>query len=58
MYNEYHLLAVAIVFTIVGMKWVPVERIVNATIDTLIKEGYIKTKGEGDEMILLKHWEK
>jgi hypothetical protein len=26
-------------------------------IDTLIADGYIKTKGEGKDLKLLKHWE-
>ena len=61
MYTEWHLFITAVIFTFVGIKFVDrkklYETIVNSAIDTLIKEGYIKTRGKGDKMILLKHWE-
>jgi len=31
--------------------------IVEATIDSLIRDDYIKTRGVGDDMELLKYWE-
>lgn len=34
-----------------------VTDIVASTIDSLIDDGYIKTKGEGEDMEILKHWE-
>lgn len=62
-YNEmtYWLLGTAIVFTYVG-RWMAYKDhlmdIVESTIDKLIQDGYIKTKGEGEKLELLKHWEK
>lgn len=62
-YNEmtYWLLGTAIVFTYVG-RWMAYKDhlmdIVESTIDKLIEDGYIKTKGEGEKLELLKHWEK
>jgi len=62
LYNEttYWLLVTAILFTFVGRYMAfrdAVEDVVGATIDQLIADGYLKTKGEGDEMELLKHGE-
>jgi hypothetical protein len=34
-----------------------VNDIIESTIDSLINDGYIKTKGEGKTLELLKHWE-
>lgn len=62
-YNEmtYWLLGTALVFTYVG-RWMAYKDhlmdIVESTIDKLIQDGYIKTKGEGEKLELLKHWEK
>lgn len=62
-YNEmtYWLLGTALVFTYVG-RWMAYKDhlmdIVESTIDKLIEDGYIKTKGEGEKLELLKHWEK
>lgn len=63
LYNEmtYWLLGTAIVFTYLG-RWMAVKddvsNIVSATIDSLIEQGYLKTKGKGDNIEILKHWEK
>ena len=35
-----------------------VENVIEAIIDRLIEEGYVKTKGSGANTELLKHWEK
>jgi len=62
LYNEmtYWLLGTALVFTFVG-RWMAVKDdvsdIVSATIDSLIEQGYLKTKGKGDNVEILKHWE-
>jgi hypothetical protein len=62
LYNEttYWLLGTALVFTFVG-RWMSyrdhLTDIVAATIESLIDDGYIRTKGEGDDMEILKHWE-
>ena len=57
----YWLLATAVVFTYVG-RWMAYKDhlmdIVESTIDRLVEDGYIKTKGEGEKLELLKHWEK
>jgi hypothetical protein len=57
----YWLLATALVFTYVG-RWMAYKDhlmdIVESTIDRLVEDGYIKTKGEGEKLELLKHWEK
>ena len=62
LYNEitYWLLGTAIVFTLVGRYMATQNHlldVVEATVDSLIDQGYIKTKGEGDSLELLKHWE-
>ena len=62
LYNEmtYWLLGTAIVFTFVGRYTAyrdALEDVIAATIDSLIDDGYIKTKGEGEDMKILKHWE-
>ena len=57
----YWLLGTAIIFTFVGRYMSYKEHIndiIESTIDSLIKDGYIKTKGEGEKLELMKHWEK
>jgi hypothetical protein len=54
------LFGTAVVFTMVG-KYISfknhVSIITEATIDQLIKEGYLKTRGTGKNMEILKHTE-
>jgi len=62
LYNEmtYWLLGTAVIFTFVGRYTAyqdHLQDVVAATIDSLIDDGYIKTKGEGEDMEILKHWE-
>jgi len=62
LYNEmtYWLLGTAVIFTFVGRYTAyrdALEDVVAATIESLIDDGYIKTKGEGEDMEILKHWE-
>ena len=62
LYNEmtYWLLGTAIVFTYVGRFMTfksHLEDVISATIESLIEDGYIRTKGEGEKLELLKHWE-
>ena len=62
LYNEmtYWLLGTAVIFTFVVRYTAyrdALEDVVAATIDSLIDDGYIKTKGEGEDMKILKHWE-
>lgn len=55
--NEFWLLVTALIFTIVGWRWgvqSAGENIVESTIDALIADGYLKTKGSGADMIILK----
>jgi len=61
-YDEmtYWLLGTAVIFTFVGRFTAyrdHLQDIVAATIESLIDDGYIKTKGEGEDMEILKHWE-
>ena len=63
LYNEmtYWLLGTAVIFTFVGRYTAykdHLQDVVAATIDSLIEQGYLKTKGNGDDMEILKHWEK
>ena len=54
--NELWLLGTAIVFTAVGIyisKWRAVQ-FTETVIDSLIDQGFIKTKGTGDNMEILK----
>ncbi len=54
------LLLTAIVFTYFGRYTARrdlTNDIIESTIDSLINDGYIKTKGEGETLELLKHWE-
>ncbi len=62
---ETFLLITAIVFTVFGYSlgrkranYNLVEQSVAATIDNLVKGGYLKTVGHGDDMIILKHDDK
>ncbi len=63
LYNDmtYWLLGTAIVFTLFGRYTATlrnnVKTVVESTIDSLIEQGYIKTKGKGDNIEILKHWE-
>tara|TARA_B100000902_G_C27230949_1_gene874791 strand:- start:669 stop:881 length:213 start_codon:yes stop_codon:yes gene_type:complete len=62
-YNEvtYWLLGTALIFTFVGRHFQArkdMKDVVEATIDSLVLEGYLRTKGVGDKMEILKHWEK
>lgn len=50
----------AILFTFVGRFMSlrsTVDQVVSATIDSLIKDGYLKTRGTGADMEILKHTE-
>jgi hypothetical protein len=65
LYNEvtYWLLGTAIIFTFVGRYMAfrdHLEDVIAATIESLIEDGYIKTKGNGEELELIKHtdWNK
>jgi len=54
------LFGTAVIFTFVGRYTAyrdAIADVVSATIDSLIEDGYIKTKGEGESLELLKHWE-
>lgn len=57
---SWWLFGTAVVFTFVG-KFLTVkstvDQIVGATIDSLIEEGYLKTRGTGANMEILKHTE-
>lgn len=61
-YNEmvWWLLGTAVIFTFVG-RWMSFKNIVHqvtaATIDSLIDDGYLKTRGVGRDMEILKHTE-
>jgi hypothetical protein len=62
LYNEMTiwLLGTAVVFTVFGRLTAVknnVTLVVESTIDSLIEQGYIKTKGQGDDLEILKHWE-
>jgi hypothetical protein len=35
-----------------------VTELAEAVVDSLIEQGYIKTRGQGEDLELLKHWEK
>ena len=56
--NEMWLLFTAVIFTAYGW-WlglkVSASRITETVIDSLISEGYLKTKGSGDDMIIVKY---
>ena len=51
------LLGTAIIFTVVGWfygKKGQMQEVIEATIDSLIEEGYLKTRGSGKNMEILK----
>ena len=61
-YNEmfWWLFATAVIFTGVGRFMAfrdKLESVVAATIDSLIEDGYLKTRGVGRDMEILKHTE-
>ena len=63
LYNEitYWMWGTAVIFTFVGRYTAyrdHLQDVVAATIESLIDDRYIRTKGEGDDMEILKHWEK
>jgi hypothetical protein len=50
----------AVVFTFVGKQMTlrsTIEEISSAVLDKLIEDGYIRTKGSGKNMEILKYWE-
>lgn len=54
------LFGTAVVFTIVGWffgRTNQVQKIVDSTVDALIKEGYLKTRHNGKEIEILKYYE-
>jgi anthranilate phosphoribosyltransferase len=62
--NEQTLMffVIAVVFTAVGYVWglrTQLKSTVASTIDNLINEGYLKTRGTGKDMVVLKwrEWE-
>jgi len=59
--SELFLFITAVTFTGLGY-WIgrekTVENVAEAIIDALIADGYIKTRGKGADLTLLKHWEK
>ena len=55
--NELWLLGTAVIFTAVGWYWGIKSNVVNiseAVIDRLIEEKYLKTRGHGKDMEILK----
>ena len=59
--EELFLLGTAIVFTALGYymgQKSALTEVTEAVVDSLIEQGYIKTRGQGDDLELLKHWEK
>jgi hypothetical protein len=65
--NEIYiwLFIVAVIYTYVGKrigykeknKEYDFEKIVGHVVDSLIKQGYIKTEGTGKDTRMLKHWD-
>ena len=58
--NELWLLGTAIIFTIVGYWWGIKSNVINiseAVIDSLIAQDFLKTRGSGANMEILKHTE-
>ena len=59
-YDEmfWWLFGTAVIFTFVG-RWMSfrdiVAQVTEATIDSLIRDGYLKTRGVGRDMEILKH---
>ena len=55
--NELWLFVTAVIFTVVGHVWgrrIEAEPIIAVTIDKLIDDGYLKTRGTGKDMQILK----
>lgn len=57
------LLGTAVIFTFVGRYMAfrdHLEDVISATIDSLIEDGYIKTKGSGENLEIIKYtdWKK
>lgn len=53
-----HFLVVAIIYTVIGLYWgitYNKKVITGATIDELIKSGYLKTRGTGKDLEILKY---
>lgn len=62
--NEMYiwLLVTAVIFTAVGYAWgmrSTLTSVIASTIDSLIDDGYLKTRGTGKDMVVLKwrEWE-
>lgn len=56
------LLGIAVLFTAVGYSWGKkgnAKKIVESTIDTLISDSYLKTRGTGKDIVVIKwrEWE-
>ena len=54
--NEVWLFGTAVIFTAVGYFWgkrVEVSAVVESTLDSLIEDGYLKTRGDGASMEIL-----
>lgn len=54
---NWWLLLTAVIFTLVGIRIgrkTYIKNTVEHTIDQLIKDGYLKTRGSGSEMVILK----
>ena len=55
--NELWLLVTAVIFTAVGWYWGLKSQAINvveSTIDALINDGYLKTRGTGKDLVILK----
>tara|TARA_B100000927_G_C16431482_1_gene455759 strand:- start:76 stop:294 length:219 start_codon:yes stop_codon:yes gene_type:complete len=62
-FNEmnFWILLTAVIFTYLGRYMAhkdDVQDIIETTIQRLIDQGYLKTKGQGDNLEILKYWEK
>ena len=58
--NEFWLFVTAVIFTIVGYYWglkASVTNISEAVIDSLIEQEFLKVRGTGKDMVILKHTE-
>ena len=58
--TTYWLLGTAVLFTFVGRYMAfksSLEGVIAATIDSLIEDGYLKTRGVGRDMEIVKHTE-
>ena len=59
-YAQLWLFITAVIFTLVGFFWgasVKTDKAAAYVIDTLIKEGYLRTRGTGPNAKILKYWE-